>query len=104
MTKTLILSRKEKTMTEKKYNKKEPVPTVASDAMVPYGDINALKVQLVNKVMRMDNPDDVKSVLEFAKKQEEQQRDFIKDWDRGVTVDEFRIRCKDKLKKIYAED
>lgn len=89
-------------MDKKKYKKTEPIQECAADAAMPYGDINAMKVQLVNRIMRMDEPKEVLSVLNFVKSQKDEESEFDREWNRSLSVEEFRIQCKNKLKKIYA--
>lgn len=89
-------------MDEKKYKKTEPVQDCVADAAMPYGDINAMKVQLVNRIMRMDEPKEVLSVLNFVKNQRDDESEFDREWNRSVSVEEFRTQCKNRLKEIYA--
>lgn len=90
-------------MGKKKYKETEFIQDCAADAATPYGDINAMKVQLVNRIMRMDEPKEVMSVLNFVKNQMDDEPEFEGEWNRSLSVEEFRIHCKNKLKKIYAE-
>lgn len=89
-------------MDEKKYKKTEPVQDCVADAAMPYGDINAMKVQLVNRIMRMDEPKEVLSVLNFVQNQRDDESEFDREWKRSVSVEEFRTQCKNRLKEIYA--
>lgn len=68
---------------------------------MPYGDINAMKVQLVNRIMRMDEPKKVWSVLNFVNNQKGEESEFDREWNRSLSVEEFRTQCKNKLKRIY---
>lgn len=58
-------------MGEKKYKEIESTDYCVADAVASYGDINAMKVQLVNRIMRMDEPKDLLSVLDFVKNRTE---------------------------------
>ena len=89
-------------MDKKKYKKTEPVQDCVEEVAMPYGDINAMKVQLVNCIMRMDEPKEVLSVLDFVKHQKDDESEFDREWNRSVSVEEFRTQCKNRLKKIYA--
>lgn len=89
-------------MDKKKYKKTEPVQDCIAEAAMPYGDINAMKVQLVNRIMRMKEPKEVLSVLNFVKNQKDDESEFDKEWNRSMSVEEFRALCKNRLKKIYA--
>lgn len=61
-----------------------------------------MKVQLVNRIMRMDEPKEVLSVLNFVKNQKDEESEFDREWNRSLSVEEFRIQCKNRLKEIYA--
>ena len=50
----------------------------------------------------MDEPKEVLSVLDFVKHQKDDESEFDREWNRSVSVEEFRTQCKNRLKKIYA--
>lgn len=85
-------------MDEKKYKKTEPIQDCVAEAAMPYVDINAMKVQLVNCIMRMDEPKEVLAVLNFVKHQKDDESEFDWEWNRSVSVEEFRTQCKNRLK------
>lgn len=85
-------------MDEKKYKKTEPVQDCVAEAVMPYGDINAMKVQLVNCIMRMDEPKEVLAVLNFVKHQKDDESEFDWEWNRSMSVEEFHTQCKNRLK------
>lgn len=89
-------------MDEKKCKKTEPVQDCVTEAAVSYGDINAMKVQLVNRILHLDEPKEVLSVLNFVKHQKDEESEFDREWNRSVSVEEFRTQCKNRLKEIYA--
>lgn len=91
-------------MSAKAYKKHISDPSSVSEPAMPYGDINALKVQLVNRIMRMDEAQDVSVVLDFVKKQTGWEEQFEEDWERSLSAEDFRILCKKRLKDIYAND
>lgn len=91
-------------MSAKEYKKHTSVPSSVSEPAVPYGDINALKVQLVNRIMRMDETREVSIILDFVKEQTQSQKSFEEEWERSISVEDFRGLCKKKLKDIYACD
>ena len=84
----------------KKYSDIPVQQTNASEPLSIYGDINAMKVQLVNRIMRIDEPEELNSVLEFVKERIAQKDKF----EQGLTVEDFRIQCKRKLKEMYARN
>ena len=52
--------------------------------------------------MRIDEPEELNSVLEFVKERIAQKDKFEQEWEQGLTVEDFRIQCKRKLKEMYA--
>ena len=88
----------------KKYSDIPVQQTNASEPSGIYGDINAMKVQLVNRIMRIDEPEELNSVLEFVKERIAQKDKFEQEWEQGLTVEDFRIQCKRKLKEMYARN
>lgn len=94
-------------MGKKETQKYSDIPVQQTNASEPlgiYGDINAMKVQLVNRIMRIDEPEELNSVLEFVKERIAQKDKFEQEWEQGVTVEDFRIQCKRKLKEMYARN
>lgn len=88
----------------KKYSDIPVQQTNASEPLNIYGDINAMKVQLVNRIMRIDEPEELNSVLEFVKEHIAQKDKFEQEWEQGLTVEDFRIQCKRKLKEMYVRN
>lgn len=74
---------------------------IKSRIIIFFLDINVMKVQLVNRIMRMDEPKEVLSVLNFVKNQKDEESEFDREWNRSLSVEEFRIQCKNRLKEIY---
>ena len=94
-------------MGKKETKKYSDIPVQHTNASEPsgiYGDINAMKVQLVNRIMRIDEPEELNSVLEFVKERIAQKDKFEQEWEQGLTVEDFRIQCKRKLKEMYARN
>ncbi len=90
-------------MGKKETKKYSDIPVQQTNASEPsgiYGDINAMKVQLVNRIMRIE----LNSVLEFVKERIAQKDKFEQEWEQGLTVEDFRIQCKRKLKEMYARN
>ena len=50
----------------------------------------------------MESLEDVQSVLNFVERQKVSDT-FAQEWERGVTLEQFRNACKEKLKEIYAD-
>ena len=94
-------------MGKKETKKYSDIPVQQTNSSEPsgiYGDINAMKVQLVNRIMRIDEPEELNSVLEFVKERIAQKDKFEQEWEQGLTVEDFRIQCKRKLKEMYARN
>lgn len=75
--------------------------TNAHEPAAIYGDVNEIKNQLVNRIMRMDEPDDLNLILDFVKKNTRQKDEFEQEWEQGMTIEDFRMKCKLKLKEMY---
>ena len=63
-----------------------------------------MKVQLVSRIIRIDEPEELNSVLEFVKERIAQKDKFEQEWEQGLTVEDFRMQCKRKLKEMYARN
>lgn len=88
-------------MAKKGYKEMNPENSSASEPAVPYGSIDTLKVQLLNRIMLMNEPNELRSVLDFVKKQSPSSDNFEEEWGQSLSLDEFRAACKNKLKEIY---
>ena len=94
------------TIGKRNYKEKDSIVDRAADSVVSYGDINAIKVQLVNRIMCMDDSKDALSVLDFVKSRNQlaDESEFDKEWNRSLSVEDFCIQYKNKLKKVYARN
>ena len=88
--------------TTQEYNKQQACKQEVNDPIAGYGTIDALKVKLVKRIMGMEALEDVQSVLNFVERQKVSET-FEQEWERGVTLEQFRDACKGKLKEIYAD-
>lgn len=88
--------------TTQEYNKQQACKQEVNDPIAGYGTIDALKVKLVKRIMGMEALEDVQSVLNFVERQKVSET-FEQEWERGVTLEQFRDVCKGKLKEIYAD-
>lgn len=50
----------------------------------------------------MDKSEEMLSVTDFVR--ERYNSEFEEEWGRSLSVEEFRLRCKDKLRILYEED
>ena len=96
-------NRKRKDMkTMQEYDKQQACRQEVNEPIAGYGGIDALKVRLVKQIMGMEALEDVQSVLNFVERQKVSEA-FEQEWERGVTLEQFRDACKGKLKEIYAD-
>lgn len=58
-----------------------------------YGNIDALKVQLVKRIMRMDELSEVRSVLEFVEGRN--------DIERAISGEELLSRIRPRIKMLF---
>lgn len=88
--------------TTQEYDEQQECKQEVNDPIAGYGTIDALKVKLVKRIMGMEALEDVQSVLNFVERQKVSET-FEQEWERGVTLEQFRDVCKGKLKEIYAD-
>ena len=88
--------------TTQEYDEQQECKQEVNDPIAGYGTIDALKVKLVKRIMGMEALEDVQSVLNFVERQKVSET-FEQEWERGVTLEQFRDACKGKLKEIYAD-
>ena len=99
----IFVCRKRKDMkTTQEYDEQQECKQEVNDPIAGYGTIDALKVKLVKRIMGMEALEDVQSVLNFVERQKVSET-FEQEWERGVTLEQFRDVCKGKLKEIYAD-
>lgn len=64
-----------------------------NEPVAAYGNIDALKVQLVKRIMRMDELSEVKSVLEFVEGRN--------DIERAISGEELLSRIRPRIKMLF---
>ena len=94
--------RKTDMKTTEEYDRQQACRQEVNEPIAGYGGIDALKVRLVKQIMGMESLEDVQSVLNFVERQKASDT-FAQEWERGVTLEQFRNACKGKLKEIYAD-
>ena len=99
-----LLHKEKKTgmKTNQEYDKQRVCKQEVDEPIAGYGSIDVLKVRLVKRIMGMETLEDVQSVLNFVERQKVSDV-FKQEWERGVTLEQFRDTCKGKLKEIYAD-
>lgn len=90
-------------MKEEKYTLPETQePTMVAEPTISSTRIADLHSKLVNRVMTIQNPDTLQSLIMYVDRNILQLSDsFEKDWKRSISIEDFRKQCKDKLKKMY---
>ena len=88
--------------TTEEYDRQQACRQEVNEPIAGYGGIDALKVRLVKQIMGMESLEDVQSVLNFVERQKVSDT-FAQEWERGVTLEQFRNACKEKLEEIYAD-
>ncbi len=64
--------------------------------------IDDLHNLLVNRVMTIQNPETLQSLLVYINKTIFNKQDsFEEEWKRSISIEDFRMQCKNKLKKMY---
>ena len=77
-------------------------PTFASEQDARTSRMEDLRNQLVNQVMGIDDPKTLQSlILYFDKTILNTTHSFDAEWERAISVEEFRKQCHSKLKDIY---
>lgn len=61
-----------------------------------------LRCQLMNRLMEIDDPKTLQSLIFYVDRTILKLQDsFEKEWQRGVSVEEFRKQCHDTQKEMY---
>lgn len=91
-------------MKEKKYTLPDEAeePVLASEPTVSSTRLADLHRRLVNRVMTIQNPETLQSLIMYVDENILHLSDpFEKEWNHSVSIEEFRKQCKDKLKEMY---
>ena len=88
--------------TTQEYDEQQECKQEVNEPIAGYGSIDVLKVRLVKRIMGMETLEDVQSVLNFVERQKVSDV-FKQEWERSMTLEQFRDACKGKLKEIYAD-
>ena len=77
-------------------------PAFASEQNAQTSRMEYLRNQLVSRVMEIDDPKTLQSlILYFDKTILSATNSFDAEWERAISVEEFRKQCHSKLKDIY---
>ena len=77
-------------------------PAFASEQEVQTSRMEDLRNQLVSRVMEIDDPKTLQSlILYFDKTVLNTTNSFDAEWERAISVEDFRKQCHSKLKDIY---
>jgi len=74
----------------------------AEEPAVTSARIADLHSQLIDKVMTIQNPETLHSLIMYVNQNILNKQDnFETDWERSISIEDFRMKCKNKLKKMY---
>ena len=77
---------------------------MVSEPLVGYSQLTDLRNQLVERVMNIQNPQTLQSLIVYVdKKVLPKTATFEEEWKRSISIEEFRKRCKSRLKTMYGE-
>ena len=93
-----------KLMKEKRYTlpDEQKDAAFAAEPAVNASRIKELHNSLVNRVMTIQNPEILQSLIVYVDQNILNKPDsFEEEWKRSISIEEFRQRCKSKLKEKY---
>ena len=93
-----------KFMKEKRYTlpEEQKDAAFAAEPAVNASRIKELHNSLVNRVMTIQNPEILQSLIVYVDQNILNKPDsFEEEWKRSISIEEFRQRCKSKLKEKY---
>ena len=96
--------KKRKLMKEKRYTlpEEQKDTAFAAEPAVNASRIKELHNSLVNRVMTIQNPEILQSLIVYVDQNILNKPDsFEEEWKRSISIEEFRQRCKSKLKEKY---
>ena len=96
--------KKRKLMKEKRYTlpEEQKDAAFAAEPAVNASRIKELHNSLVNRVMTIQNPEILQSLIVYVDQNILNKPDsFEEEWKRSISIEEFRLRCKSKLKEKY---
>ncbi len=91
-------------MKEKRYTlpEEQKDAAFAAESAVNTSRIKELHNSLVNRVMTIQNPEILQSLIVYVDQNILNKPDsFEEEWKRSISIEEFRQRCKNKLKEKY---
>lgn len=90
-------------MKEKRYTlPKTQDPAIVAEPTISSERIEELHSRLVNRVMTIQNAETLQSLIMYVDKNILHLSDsFEKDWNRSVSIEDFRKQCQAKLKEMY---
>lgn len=91
-------------MKEKRYTlpEEQKDAAFAAEPAVNASRIKELHNSLLNRVMTIQNPEILQSLIVYVDQNILNKPDsFEEEWKRSISIEEFRQRCKSKLKEKY---
>lgn len=75
---------------------------MVSEPLIATSQLSDLKTQVVERVMNIQNTETLQSLIVYIDQNILPQTDnFEEEWKRSISIEEFRARCKSKLKTMY---
>lgn len=75
---------------------------MVSEPLIATSQLSDLKTQVVERVMNIQNTETLQSLIVYIDQNVLPKTDnFEEEWKRSVSIEEFRTRCKSKLKAMY---
>lgn len=92
-------------MEEKRYAQPgEDNGNLASEPLIATSRLSALQDQLVRRVKDIQDTDTLQSLIVYIDTNILPEKEtFEEGWKRAISIEEFRSRCKDKLKAKYGK-
>ena len=101
MARYYVVKQKLKNMSRQQYKDIQAHPDKFSEPVRVYGSTNAVRQALVTRIMKIDKVETLQSIIEFLNNADKADNEFEKEWNRSLSVEEFKMRCNAKLKEIY---
>ncbi len=77
---------------------------MVSEPLIATSTLADLKNQLVERVMNIENTETLQSLIIYIDHNVLPESDtFEEEWNRSIPIEEFRARCKSKLKAMYGK-
>ena len=77
---------------------------MVAEPLIATPQLSALKTQIVERVMNIQSTETLQSLIVYIDQNVSPKTDnFEEEWKRSISIEEFRTRCKAKLKSMYGK-